>query len=1107
MNRRLAVGGTLLVLLALSLLSPPVLRGEQTVADGTADALRRMAGFRFPASLEIELFAAEPQLGSPVAFCLDEQGRVFVAEQYRFNRGTEENRTRPFFLMDDLRLKTVEDRLEMYRRWAHKFDGGMDWFSRHSDQVRLLEDRDGDGRADHATVFADGFDDPLDGLAAGVLAREGNVYFTCIPNLWLLRDEDGDGRAEFRESLHYGFGVNCAFLGHDLHGLIWGPDGKLYFSVGDRGFHVRTHEGQTLSGPRQGAVFRCNADGSQLEVVHRGLRNPQELAFDKYGNLFAADNNCDKGDHARLVYVVEGGHSGWNMAYQTIEKPYLTGPWHAEKMWHLPTPEQPAWIVPCAGKLGTGPSGFACEPGLGLPDRYRDYFFMCNYTGNGGVEAFAVKPLGASFEINDYHDFLKPLRSTDVEFGYDGKMYVSDYVKLEWNAANVLGRIYTLHDPQQIDSPQIKQLTRLFREGFPQRPVEELIGLLSHPDMRARQRAQFALAEHGEEAVEPLTKLLAGSDHRLARLHAMWALEQINRHHAGAIRHVAAYVQDEDQIVRQHAIKLIGDARWQDATAMEQIVSALQDPNDRTKFFAAMALAKLGHKPALEDIFAMLAGAGDRDAYLRHAGVMALLGIGDIDRVLARRHDPNPAVRMAVLLVLRRLEDLRLVELLHDEDPRLVLEAARAINDLPLNEGFAALAALLDRLSGSHPPAAEPLLRRAINANFRLGTATAAERLAQYAESEGQPQTMRLEALAALADFAEPSPRDRVTGMLRPLDKRDPAVVRGVVERRIGRLLAATDPQVQQSVTKLVAKLNIDTDLDTFAAWLKDARRTSSARVAALQLLANRNYPQFDASLEVALSSQAPRLRAAARRILAKRAPLRAHGLLVAALNEGELVERQAALATLAELNDEPARQTIAEWLDQLLADKAPPALALDIVEAAEAIGDKTLQRRLDELGNNRPGGDPLAEYLLALEGGDPERGRDVFVGHGRAQCIRCHKVGATGGTAGPDLSQTARRNQRRQLLESIVAPNAKIAEGFGLVSVALDDGRVIAGTLVKDEPQTITLITPQGKRQVVEKSAIDEQSPPRSAMPDNMTRVLTLREIRDLVAYLSRLK
>ncbi|HTN76029.1 MAG TPA: PQQ-dependent sugar dehydrogenase, partial [Pirellulaceae bacterium] len=328
---RQAVVLTCLILIASALPAAEPLTTPD-LPDGTAEAERAIATFRVPAGMKVELFAAEPKLGNPVAICLDEQGRVLVAEEYRFNRGTEENRTRPFMLEDDLQIQTNDERLAMFKKWSSKFEGGMDWFTRYTDQVRMLEDKDGDGRADRSTVFAAGFNGVLDGMAAGVIARDGKVYVTCIPHLWMLEDKDGDGVAEERVSLQSGFGVNAGFLGHDLHGLVWGPDGKLYFSVGDRGFHLKTKAGKLLSGPRSGAVFRCLPDGSQMEVVARGLRNPQELAFDQFGNLFAADNNCDKGDHSRLVYVVEGGDSGWNMAYQSLPAPYLTGPWHAEKI-------------------------------------------------------------------------------------------------------------------------------------------------------------------------------------------------------------------------------------------------------------------------------------------------------------------------------------------------------------------------------------------------------------------------------------------------------------------------------------------------------------------------------------------------------------------------------------------------------------------------------------------------------------------------------------------------------------------------------------------------------------------------------------------------------
>ena len=285
------------VIASIALCAPPEL------PDGTDAATKRIPAFKVPVGMKVELFAAEPKLASPVAIGLDERNRVFVAEEYRFNLGTEENRTRPFLLDDDLQIETLDDRLKMFEKFAAKFEGGMDWFRKTADQVRLVEDTDGDGKADRATVFAPDFNGTLDGLAAGVMATDGDVYFTCIPNLWRLRDTNGDGVADERTIIHTGFGVNAGFLGHDLHGLCWGPDGKLYFSVGDRGFHLQTHEGRTLHGPRNGAVFRCYPDGSELEVVMRGLRNPQEIAFDQFGNLFAADNNCDKGDHSRMVFV------------------------------------------------------------------------------------------------------------------------------------------------------------------------------------------------------------------------------------------------------------------------------------------------------------------------------------------------------------------------------------------------------------------------------------------------------------------------------------------------------------------------------------------------------------------------------------------------------------------------------------------------------------------------------------------------------------------------------------------------------------------------------------------------------------------------------------
>src|SRR6185436_560073 len=177
--------------------------------------------FKVPSDLKVDLWAAEPMLANPVAFNFDEKGRAYVCETFRLHAGVDDIRGLMDWLDEELASRTVDDRLaEMKRHLGGRFAR----YSEHSERISLIEDRDGDGKADHATVFAGGFNTPLDGIAEGVLARQGTVWFANIPDLWLLRDTNGDGVADVRRSLHHGFGVRVGFLGHDLHGVHFGPD-------------------------------------------------------------------------------------------------------------------------------------------------------------------------------------------------------------------------------------------------------------------------------------------------------------------------------------------------------------------------------------------------------------------------------------------------------------------------------------------------------------------------------------------------------------------------------------------------------------------------------------------------------------------------------------------------------------------------------------------------------------------------------------------------------------------------------------------------------------------------------------------------------------------
>jgi quinoprotein glucose dehydrogenase len=1096
-----------LLLLPLLVLPAVLVAADPPAADGTDKAAKQMAAFKVPKGLKVELFAAEPMTASPVALSVDDKGRVYLAEVHRLGRGVVENRDNPafkfsFFLDDDLQIRTPADRLKVYEKHKDRVPGGMDWYTKHSDRVRRLEDTTGSGKADRSTVFADKFDRPLDGIMAGVLAHNGDVFVADIPSLWKLKDSDDDGVADKRDELLTGFGPNIAFFGHDLHGLIVGPDGRLYFSVGDRGFNVTSKEGKEFVGPRTGGVFRCDPDGRNFEVVHRGLRNPQELAFDQFGNLFADDNNCDKGDHGRLVYVCDGGDSGWNMAYQTIPDPYLTGPWHAERLWHLPHAGQPAWIVPCVGSIGTGPSGFLFTSGSSLPDRYKNAFLMCNYTGDGGLEAWKVKPQGAGFEVVDYHDFLKPIRATDVDLGPDGKLYISDYVDLNWNGTPAGGRVYTVFDPAKLDTTPVKEMKQLFADGFGKKKNDELVKLLEHPELKVRQRAQFALAD--KRAKAELAAVAKDGANPLARLHGVWGLWQVSRKDLRALNPVAELLADPDAEVRAQAAKVLGDRRH--AESADKLVELLKDDSPRVRFFAAQALGQLKHKPAVEPLFDMLKANGDADPFLRHAAVTALARIGDADAVAKKEKDPSAAVRTAAVLALRKLSDRRVSLFLADADVLVRTEAARAINDLPLESEQPKLAAALTDAATAK---SDPLARRALHAAYRLGGADHAKAVFGVLTNPAYSAPVRGEALACLKTWAEPTPRDRVTGFWRPLDKRDAKAVAEVVEKGLPDLLSKTSGRLQADAIGLLAALGVKADEKQFEAWAADAKADANLRAAALRFLAVRKAAGFDAAHAVAVKDASPALRATARDLFAEVHPDTAAAPLIAVLNDGKAatLERQRAVVALSRLKGDAVRE-LDDWAEKLAAGKVPVELQVDVWDVLKASDfDKWKQLRAKFEGTLPA--DPVGRFAISRTGGDAERGKEVFFNHTAAQCVRCHKAGEGGGVAGPDLNGVATRypdKTREHLLESLVMPSAKIAPGFASITITRLDGSVIAGTLMNETNGDYEVKTPEGKTVTVKAADIDTKTAPVSAMPA-VDKALTHREIRDLVEYLMTLK
>ncbi|HZQ47523.1 MAG TPA: PVC-type heme-binding CxxCH protein, partial [Verrucomicrobiae bacterium] len=734
----------------LAFFFPPAMNAGEAEANSAKDkpidpelAIRQ---FKAPSGFKVDLFAAEPQVKNPVAFCFDEQGRIYMTETFRLVSSVYDIRGHLDMYADDLACRTVEDRAAMVKKFLGNKAGDL---AVDTDDIRLLEDSTGNGKADRSTIFADGFNGILEGIGAGVLARKGDIYFTDIPNLWRLRDTNHTGKADERTSLSYGYGVHYGYSGHDLHGLCIGPDGKLYFTIGDRGLHVKTKEGNVLDYPDMGTVLRCNLDGSDLEVFAYGVRNPQGLAFDDHGNLFTGDNNCDYGDAARLVYVVEGGDSGWRIPNQFSETT-PAGVWNSEKLWHLQFSGQAAYIVPPIAHIANGPSGIAHYPGTGFPEAFKDHLFLSDFRGTptgSGIHGFAVKEKGAGYEMVDHTQFFWNILATDVKFSPDGRMFVSDWVQ-GWTAVG-LGRIYRLYDPALVNSELVLETKKLIAEGMEKRSRGELEELLAHPDQRVRQEAQFEFVDRvfeyasipdlSQKYVDSLNRIALRHYDPLARLHAIWALGQIGRKFDRAFDPILALLQDKDAEVRAQTAKVLGDARLTRAT--DELIKALGDPSLRVRFFAAVALGKIGSSDAVAPLLAMLRENADKDVFLRHAGVMGLVGTADPVTLQEAARDKARSVRMAVLLAMRRLQLPAVAMFLHDTDPLIVLESARAINDVPIKGAMPQLAALIEQ-----PTRLEPLDWRVINANFRLGGEANATALADYAAQNNAVGKVRVEA-------------------------------------------------------------------------------------------------------------------------------------------------------------------------------------------------------------------------------------------------------------------------------------------------------------------------------------------------------------------------
>ncbi len=1072
-------------------------------------------------TLTLRLWAMDSLVISPVAMDIDDHGRLFYTTTERQNNSEFDIRGHRDWEIPSISFKTVEDRRAFLREelapensdrntWLADLngDGSHDWrdLTVEKERVYRVEDVSGDGVADRSQLIVHDFHDEVTDVTGGVFADGDDLYLAVAPDLWRLTDTDGDGIPDKKQSISHGYGVHVGFSGHGMSGVKMGPDGRLYWQIGDIGFNGTDQDGNQWEHPNSGVIARSNPDGSDFEIFAHGLRNTHQFVFDAYGNIISVDND---GDHAgeleRLVYIVNGSDAGWrsNWQYGKYRDPRNNtyNVWMDEKM-YLPRFEgQAAYITPCITNYVGGPAGMAYNPGTALGPKFHNSFFIAEFYGtpsSSGVHHFKLEPHGASFSLGDRGKILGGILATALDFGPDGALYVADWID-GWGTHDY-GRIWKLDDETQAGSTTRIEVQDLLPQDFNQKNDNELAAFLHHEDMRVRQKAQFALASRGKDGIAVFEQALQQTENQLARIHAIWGISQMARTSANYADLLLPLLTDTDDEIRAQATKWLGDIRYSEAG--ERIIPLLSDQADRVRFFAAEALGRMEHQAAVNPIIAMLEANDDEDAFLRHAGALALARIGDAEPIVALSKHPSRALRIAAVVALRRMAHPGVAQFLDDSDEFIVTEAARAINDdMGIKEALPALAALLNNT----PFTNEALTRRIINASLRVGGADNMEALAQYAMDTTQPVAMRSEATDALGTWASPSVVNRVDGRYQGPLERDAEQLRAQTADLYTSLLTDAQPAVRLSATKAIARVSIDRAAETLLGRVR-IDPTPEMRSAALRTLVELDAPQQVEAIKLALADPERIVRVAGLELVANMNIPRPTvvELLTNVIDTKTEAEKQAAIMTLGGLPLENSEKVFNRLLDEMEQGKLDPTVYLELSDAIDSTRSETLKVRYTAITQQLSGDELNADYYNTLYGGNPRQGQAIFMRNQQAQCMRCHAYDGRGGNAGPALDGIGRLLSRTQLLEAMIDPGKRIAPGYGVVILELDDGETVSGIYQGEDSRGIRMRR-GGADESIAHSRIRSKTLSPSSMTD-MKGVLSPREIRDVVSFLATL-
>tara|TARA_Y100000739_G_scaffold157562_1_gene136140 strand:- start:106 stop:1839 length:1734 start_codon:yes stop_codon:yes gene_type:complete len=571
---------------------------------------------------------------------------------------------------------------------------------------------------------------------------------------------------------------------------------------------------------------------------------------------------------------------------------------------------------------------------------------------------------------------------------------------------------------------------------------------------------------------------------------------------------LAVLCADESDEMRAQAARWAGELRFDPEN---RIPIMLRDPSPRVQLMAGIACGKLKSKNALGALEELIVSAKNKDPILRHAGVAGLVGVATLRELESFVSHPSEAMRIAAVVALRRLGSINeLTKFIKDDSPQVMSDAVRAIYDEAETQTFSdhpkSLSVIAGALDPQHPSSVN---FRAIAANRRLGNFDSAKRISAFLAHPNLSRTLRIQALYALESWSKTYQLDPIDGRYFPVLAGDMDALNSVIGPKIWVLANDADNKISRLAIAVLQSINPDkAKLDQVSDLILDENQRSDLRKEWLRLLRKWDLNLFTSVGTQVLYSKSPELRAVAAEELTE-ADLGGSAvdnyLLETFNNSSDTVELQRAIKMIPRLKSK--KYIIGKLFKELIDGRIAPEIQLEVLEEARTISrdDPDIRMLMDNYNNFINKQDVMTRYKVALKGGNAEKGKDLFFGHAKAQCSKCHALKQIDRQIGPSLEGIAKRHSREFLLQSIVDPQAEITLGYGIVSVKLNDDQIVNGTLISREENRISIKLPDNSLEYFLTSEIKSLSKPVGTMPD-LKSILNLRQVRDLVAYLATL-